>query len=611
MFYKRISNNVIRPVNCVEDVFFHFLGTQADESVILLKNIHRNREPKSENNRIVVFVTEKLALFPNSSVQQTHNSELLYVDCSETYPGFCRLSLFSPNACRKRSDSEKLDPNRYQKAFKVPDHLPSLLKLEDDDKIHCMGVLCSTYPFHRRWEGGRNRLNFPSQFLLSSIAQLGCTLIPRSHPKSACPEIEWQFDFSMAEHTMFRSLTELQLHGFLVIKVLLENITPTPPYKTKYLKSVFLMTCEEVSFRCWETNFSGCLLYVLDSIISCLKSRFLPNYFMLENNLIDCLEEEDINVLCTSIEYVRLFPSNAIQIVAEKYGYTHGSNLIKQVISNAKTFTENKNIEAFYDFCGPLTIATAKVFAKMGCYDSSLDILQERFEQSLLIPEIGLRQTSLNFLDLFLSALTEIKQKASRVILSRMYDARMGSNVTKTILKKKGTCLQTCLPWTVDKRIGWLGVHSTEIGDLSAVANFLFNYSKREYWRRNVVLAELALTTGIRCIQETLKIFSLSEIEENKDIELKAEIDSQKTMVMKRLIPYYVFLFSVSKVDFTILPLINYMNDIEKLCNAFPEMAGLVSSMFAYTRQPHKEMEYARKLVDYILGKGEFVNYFV
>lgn len=205
---------------------------------------------------------EKLANFPNSSVQQTHNSELLYVDCSETYPGFYRLSLFSPNACRKRCDSEQFDPNRYQKALKVPDHLPSLLKLGDDDTIHCMGVFYSTFPFHRQWEGGRNRLNFPSQFLLSSISQLGCTLIPRSHPKSACPEIEWHFDFSMAEHTMFRSLTVLQLHGVFVIKVLLENITPTPPYETKFLKSVFLMTCEEVSFHCWETNFSGCLLYV-------------------------------------------------------------------------------------------------------------------------------------------------------------------------------------------------------------------------------------------------------------------------------------------------------------------------------------------------------------
>lgn len=601
MFYTRLLN--VRPVNCVEDVFFHFIGIQADESVVSIRNIHRNREPKSEIRRIVVLVLQKLAIFPNSSVRPTHNSELLYVDCSETYPGFCRLSLFSPDSCHKRSVSHQFDQNGYQKAFKVPDHLPSLLKLKDEDKIHCMGVHCLTFPFHRRWEGGRNKFNFPSQFILSSIAQIGCTLIPRSHPKSACPEIEWQFDFSMAEHAIFKSLTVLQLHSFLVIKVLLENITHTPPFKTKYLKSVFLMTCEEVPFRCWETNFSGCLLYVLDSFISCLKSRFLPNYFMLENNLIGCLKEEDINVLCTTIEYVRLFPSNAIQIVAEKYGYAYGSNLIKQVLSNAKTFTEKKNIEAFYDFCGPLTIATAKVLAKMGFYDSSLDILQDRFEQSLLIPEIGLRQTSLSFLDLFLSALTEIKQKASRVILSRMYDIRMGSNVTKTILKKKGTCLQTCLPWTVDKRICWLGVPSTDIRDLTAVANFLFNYSKREYWRRNVVLAELAITTAIRCIQETLNMFSLSDVEDNKDIELKAEIDSQKTMVMKKLIPFYVLLFSVSRIEFTVLPLINYMNDIENLCNAFPEMAGLVSSMFAYTRQPHKEKEYARKLVDYIFGK--------
>lgn len=79
MFYKRISNNVIRPVNCVEDVFFHFLGTQADESVILLKNIHRNREPKSENNRIVVFVTEKLALF--SEFIRTTDSQFRTIIC--------------------------------------------------------------------------------------------------------------------------------------------------------------------------------------------------------------------------------------------------------------------------------------------------------------------------------------------------------------------------------------------------------------------------------------------------------------------------------------------------------------------------------------------------
>lgn len=130
---------------------------------------------------------EKLANFPNSSVQQTHNSELLYVDCSETYPGFYRLSLFSPNACRKRCDSEQFDPNRYQKAFKVPDHLPSLLKLGDDDTIHCMGVFYSTFPFHRQWEGGRNRLNFPSQFLLSSVISIRMYFNSKITPKKRMP----------------------------------------------------------------------------------------------------------------------------------------------------------------------------------------------------------------------------------------------------------------------------------------------------------------------------------------------------------------------------------------------------------------------------------------
>lgn len=68
-------------------------------------------------------------------------------------------------------------------------------------------------------------------------------------------------------------------------------------------------------------------------------------------------------------------------------------------------------------------------------------------------------------------------------------------------------------------------------------------------------------------------------------------MDSQKKpLVMKKLIPYYVFLFSVSRIDF-ILPLINDMNDIEELCKSFPKMAGLVGSMFAYTRQPHKEKD--------------------
>lgn len=406
---------------------------------------------------------------------------------------------------------------------------------------------------------------------------------------------------------MFRSLTQAQLHCFFVVKLLVETMAQDFYFETKHLKSVFLMACEEMPNCVWETHFSGCVLYVLDCLLSCLRSRFLPNYFIPENNLIDCHKEEDMNTLCTIIEYVRLFPANAIEVAAEKYGYLFGSNLIKRVLSNAKEFTKKKNInEIFYNLFGPLTIAAAKTFAKMGFYDVSLEILKERYEQTLLIPDVGMRQTSVCFSDVFMSALLEIKQKPSRVILSMLFDQEMGSNVSDAVFKKKTFNLQTLLPWTVDKKIGWLTVPSSHTDDLPSIASFLYDYSKKEYWRRNVVLSKLAITTAIRCIQETLKSETLFA-DDISDNGLKAEVDAQTIMVKKKLIPYYVHLYSVSRIEYSIFPLINHMDDIEHLCNEFPEMTCLVSSMFQYTRQPEKEREYSRKMRVHFLGEGNFL----
>lgn len=203
----------------------------------------------------------------------------------------------------------------------------------------------------------------------------------------------------------------------------------------------------------------------------------------------------------------------------------------------------------------------------------------------------------------------EIKQKASRVLLARLYDTKMGSNISEKILKKKKFCLQTYLPWTVDKKISWIAVPSEHAKDLTAIANFLYQYSKREYWRRNVDLAELTITTSLKCIQETLNIDSVfGENIKHVDVGLKTDLDSHRQTVMKKLIPYYVHLFSIVRLDFLITPLNDHLDDIEKLCNEFPEMSGFVSSIFAFTRQYEKEVEYAKKMADYFYGKGEFIT---
>lgn len=51
-------------------------------------------------------------------------------------------------------------------------------------------------------------------------------------------------------------------------------------------------------------------------------------------------------------------------------------------------------------------------------------------------------------------------------------------------------------------------------------------------------------------------------------------------MVKKKLILYYVYLYSVLRIEYLIYFLINYMDDIEYFCNEFLEMICLVSFMF-------------------------------
>lgn len=609
MFCKELEIN--GPIFCTENVWYHILGYQTDESLVTLRDITRTRvvreKKRSGNLWVVVMKSETEAIFPNVSLTPRDIPGQLYVEWCNTHPGYCRLRQVFSSLPESGEGNNQLGSDMYQRAFSVTNDLRLKIKSLKRYEIFGIGVQCLTYPFNNRWKESRKGFDFPSRSLITSIIKTGCTLIPKSHPRSTFPEIEWQFDFSMAEHLIFKSLTEAQIHGFRIIKVLVENVVHHLPLKTKHIKSVFLMACEKMASSDWETNFSGCILYALDYLLSCLKSRFLPNYFIPENNLIDCHREDDISTMCTLIEFLRLFPTNAIQIVVEKYGYTYGSNLIKRVLSIAKDLSEDtKSHNGINNLFWPLTIATVKMMAKIGYYGVSLDILEQRYEQSLLLSETDLTRTAVSFSDLFKLALVEIRQKSSRVLLSRSHRLRMGSNVPEMSPEEKVFTLQTNIPWAVDSRIGWLKVPFQNQRNLNAIASFLYDYSKLEYWRRNVVLAELSITTAIRCVQETLKNESVF-VKDVKDSALKTEIYAQMKTLKKQLIPYYVHLYSISKIDYYVYPIIRYMEDIEKLCKEFPEIAGLVCEMFLYTRQPERATEYADKMNAYCRDKGKLI----
>lgn len=559
---------------------------------------HNLQTPK----KIVVLKNDLQAINGNESDENIMMSDCVIMDSSDTQPGYCRLRIPSKSSIDEKEVFQH-GSNIYLKPFKIPRVLYSKLRGWVFDKIRCIGVFCPSFPFSRRWPGSR-RHTFPSRVTIDSIIRTGCTLIPKSHRNSAYPDIEWQFNFSVAEFSIFKSLTIAQKHGYYVLKALLDQMIHHITFKQKYLKNVYLMSCEKISSSAWETNFSGCVLYVLDALLSCLKSRFLPNYFILESNLIEGLQEDEINALITVVEYIRLFPACTIQIVADRYGFTSAPNLIERVLVSVEEFSVTENCEmAFHGLFLPLTMAMAKRMAKIGFYQASYDMLEEAFEQSLLIPREGLKQMSVSFHHLFEKTVKEMKQRSSRILLSEIFDLRTGSNIS-TVFKKPLLPLQSCLEWTIDSRLNWMGVPSDNIGDLIAISKLLYVCSRREYFRQNKLLAELTITTAIRCIHETLRK-KPSEITATNGSHTNDEMGAETRKIKKMLIQYYIQSYFVSKLDWTLTPFINYLDDIENLCNEFPEMARIVSEMFGYADQPEKCQQYARLFHSHLHGSGK------
>lgn len=291
-------------------------------------------------------------------------------------------------------------------------------------------------------------------------------------------------------------------------------------------------------------------------------------------------------------------------MVGEKHGYKYAPNLIKRVLFDGKAYSTTKSMsEAFCDLLLPQSIATAKVMARMGFYEASFDILEDAFEQSLMVPPKKIRHDNLNFPAFFMSAIQTMKQMSSRIILASIFDTKMGTDILGMICKTKKDCLQTHLPWTLDPNLNWLKYPKENSRDLTDIANFLYEYSKREYNKRNSLLAELSITAAIRCIQELLKENTLN-VERIEDTRLKEQVENQTRIVKQHLIQYYKQLWFISSLYKSLYPLIEYMDDIENICKEFPEIADVVSLMFQYLGQSEKSRKYARMSNVHFSGLG-------
>jgi len=137
---------------------------------------------------------------------------------------------------------------------------------------------------------------WPRGKALQQLARAGCHVVPIGKHNSLTKSLEWRLSFSSAEKMIMHSLiNSTQLYTYNMLKLLLSHLMKE--FKvvdevlcTYYIKTVFFFAIEEEPEYLWqESTLLDCIHLVISRLCNCLRNHLLPNFFVLENNMIQHL----------------------------------------------------------------------------------------------------------------------------------------------------------------------------------------------------------------------------------------------------------------------------------------------------------------------------------
>ena len=205
---------------------------------------------------------------------------------------------------------------------------------------------CKDWPIacFSSWIERERSSGWPDGELLAKAQSTELLLLPRSHPQSEEPEVEWRVCFGPAEEILASSLTKWQKYCFHVLQVLVKaHVEEGKVVQLYYLKTIFFYALEIVPKDKWENQLGICLLHLLDRVIIAFRNRSLPHYFIPQNNLIDHLDEDICKNVVAQLEAIRQFPVISVILVAEGHGLT-SSWVADPIIEDIPRFHGHKNI---------------------------------------------------------------------------------------------------------------------------------------------------------------------------------------------------------------------------------------------------------------------------
>lgn len=171
------------------------------------------------------------------------------------------------------------------------------------------GLKCPFWPSQAEEWIHRDRVNWPRSEAVSAITNHGCHVVPVGSHNSNLREYEWRFSFSVAELMLVNSLSETQKLTYSMLKALIKSemkLRGIDLFASYHLKTCLFWFLEKKGTESWETRSSGVnILELLDSLITFYSEGFLPNYFILKNNMIDHHTGEDVLTACHALREIR------------------------------------------------------------------------------------------------------------------------------------------------------------------------------------------------------------------------------------------------------------------------------------------------------------------
>ena len=153
----------------------------------------------------------------------------------------------------------------------------------------------------------RRRRYWPDQRLVETVSSLQSYLLAKPHPHTTNKLLEWRFSFSSAELLLSSAMVPWQKQVLMVVKALRRKYLQEPKLVASYhLKTVMFWVLESMPKQTRESCGRGALLLsLIDKLLSCLKAKNLPHFFIPENNMLSHCEDVDILTVLSKVQSMR------------------------------------------------------------------------------------------------------------------------------------------------------------------------------------------------------------------------------------------------------------------------------------------------------------------